>query len=374
MTKRTAWTLVTLVSVLVALIVVWAAQPEISAALSTYLGDARSKYPGIAGSRIDNCKLCHLSTMGGDLRNNYGWEWLWAGGDTAAFELIESADSDADGYSNIEEITALTYPGDPSDFPVYTPTNTPTPTVPPTDTPTPTNTPTITSTPTDTATATVTPTRTHTPTVTDTPVDTATPTRTHTPTVTNTPVDTAIPTITPTRTHTPIATHTPTLTTTPIVTATPSETPTPTPTVPAYTGRVHGVVQLYGRSNHSGAIVSIAGRYAVTDSDGQYAVENVPAGVWSAVASHEGYLAALRSSVVVLLGQDVLLPHLTLRCGDVNYDCVVDLMDLVIVAVAYDPSGPVSDPRADLNADGVVNLFDLVLVTTSYGLSCPQSW
>jgi len=134
------------------------------------------------------------------------------------------------------------------------------------------------------------------------------------------------------------------------------------------------VVQLYGRSNHSGAIVSIAGRYAVTDSDGQYAVENVPAGVWSAVASHEGYLAALRSSVVVLLGQDVLLPHLTLRCGDVNYDCVVDLMDLVIVAVAYDPSGPVSDPRADLNADGVVNLFDLVLVTTSYGLSCPQSW
>ena len=134
------------------------------------------------------------------------------------------------------------------------------------------------------------------------------------------------------------------------------------------------MVRLDGRSDHSGALVSIAGRYAVTASDGQYVVEDIPVGVWSAVASHEGYISALRSSVVILGGQDVLLPDLTLRSGDANGDCSIDLFDLVIIATAYNPSGPVSDPQADINGDGVVNLFDLVLVSTNYGLSCPQNW
>ncbi len=53
--------------------------------------------------------------------------------------------------------------------------------------------------------------------------------------------------------------------------------------------------------------------------------------------------------------------------GDANRDGVVDIFDLVIVASAYNPYGPVSDQRADLNGDNVVNLFDLILVTSDYG-------
>ena len=133
-------------------------------------------------------------------------------------------------------------------------------------------------------------------------------------------------------------------------------------------------MRLEGRSNHSGAVVSIAGYYAVTGNGGEYGFEHIPAGVWSAVARHEGYLSALRYPVTVLPGQDALLPELTLRSGDVNGDCAIDLFDLVLVALAYNPYGPASDPRADLNADGVVNLLDLVLVSTNYSLHCPQTW
>ncbi|MBM4431365.1 MAG: hypothetical protein FJ026_13630, partial [Chloroflexi bacterium] len=96
-------------------------------------------------------------------------------------------------------------------------------------------------------------------------------------------------------------------------------------------------------------------------------MSNVPAGLWSAVASHTGYLAAVRYGVSVVAGQETVLPNLELRAGDADGDCVIGLFDLVIVAVVYNPNGPVLDPRADLNADGVVNLFDLVLVTSNYG-------
>jgi hypothetical protein len=348
--KRRSLMLVVLLSLMVAITVVWAAQPEIITARDTYLGEARSKYPGMVGSRIDNCRLCHVSAAGGGLQNDYGWDWWDAGGDMNAFGLVEALDSDNDGYLNIDEIKDRFYPGDAADHPVYTPTNTPT----------------LTNTPTRTRTATASPTTTNTPTV------------TNTPTITPTPTDTRTPTVTPTRTNTPLVTDTPTPTKTsvtpPTATSTPTRTPTPTATPPAYKGRAHGVVRLHGRSNHSGAVVSIAGRYGVTNADGQYAIENLPVGIWSAVATHEGYLSALRPSVVILFGQDVLLPDLTLRSGDVNGDCVVNLFDLVTIAVAFNPAGPVSDPRADLNSDGVVDLFDLVLVTMNYGLYCPQGW
>lgn len=121
-------------------------------------------------------------------------------------------------------------------------------------------------------------------------------------------------------------------------------------------------------------MVNIAGQYAVTAADGQYSIGNVPAGVWSVAASHPGYLSALRSVVVVLSGQDVALPEVTLRGGDANGDCSADLFDLVLVGMAYNPQGPLSDPRADLNGDGVVDVLDLVVVSANYGLSCPQLW
>jgi hypothetical protein len=112
----------------------------------------------------------------------------------------------------------------------------------------------------------------------------------------------------------------------------------------------------------------------MTDTNGRFVISGIPAGGWTATASRQGYLQAIKPDVVILGGHSVQLPDLTLRSGDTNGDCGINLFDLVIVSVAYDPDGPLSDPRADINVDGVVNLFDLVLVTVNYGLNCPQPW
>jgi hypothetical protein len=112
-------------------------RPKPASAFSSYLSQAEALYPGIIGSQIDNCKLCHVSPSGGGL-NPYGSDF---GANNHDFAAIENFDSDLDGYLNIDEINALTYPGDPGDPPAAT--NTPTPTAtgqPPTETPTPTTT------------------------------------------------------------------------------------------------------------------------------------------------------------------------------------------------------------------------------------------
>jgi hypothetical protein len=56
---------------------------------------------------------------------------------------------------------------------------------------------------------------------------------------------------------------------------------------------------------------------------------------------------------------------------DGNGDGRVDIYDLVIVALAYDPAALAVDPRADINRDGVVDLFDLVFVAANYGANVP---
>jgi hypothetical protein len=53
--------------------------------------------------------------------------------------------------------------------------------------------------------------------------------------------------------------------------------------------------------------------------------------------------------------------------GDLNGDGVVNLFDLVVVSLAYNPAAAPSDPRADTNKDGRVDLFDLVFVSLNYG-------
>ncbi|MBC7261413.1 MAG: hypothetical protein H5T63_05320 [Chloroflexi bacterium] len=74
-------------------------------------------------------------------------------------------------------------------------------------------------------------------------------------------------------------------------------------------------------------------------------------------------------SVVVLAGQGDYIGFAVQAMADVNGDGIVNLLDLVAVALAYRASGPVVGPRADVNRDGVVNLLDLVLVSRNYGRS-----
>ena len=101
-------------------------------------------YPKLAGTKLDNCTLCHTggsyissgktTTLGscqwchykygynksGDITatlNTFGKDYLAQGRNKAAFAAIEAKDSDGDGFTNIAEINAIRYPGDATDDP-----------------------------------------------------------------------------------------------------------------------------------------------------------------------------------------------------------------------------------------------------------------
>lgn len=108
-------------------------------------------YPALEGSKLDSCALCHCGgeyekspgdyievsscqwchiTYGydksGDIEetiNPYGMDYKNAGRSTIAFTAIEGNDSDGDGYTNKQEIDALSFPGDATDDPtkIYAP-------------------------------------------------------------------------------------------------------------------------------------------------------------------------------------------------------------------------------------------------------------
>ncbi len=106
-----------------------------------------SVYPDKAGTKIDHCALCHKggegprSTLGScqwchysygyhpphgdidDTLNQYGLDYRTYGQNSAAIVQIETLNSDEDAndtYTNIEEINAVTYPGNSSDYPGLT--------------------------------------------------------------------------------------------------------------------------------------------------------------------------------------------------------------------------------------------------------------
>jgi len=59
--------------------------------------------------------------------------------------------------------------------------------------------------------------------------------------------------------------------------------------------------------------------------------------------------------------------------GDVNGDGNVNIMDAVLIGVAFGtkPGHPNWDPRCDLNQDGYINIKDTVLLGANFGASCP---
>jgi hypothetical protein len=86
-------------------------------AKSPFLDAFNSRY-GTRGSRLDDCSLCHPGGRTGSL-NGYGTAFggKMSLGSTNALVAIETADSDGDGHRNIDEIKALSFPGDPNDKP-----------------------------------------------------------------------------------------------------------------------------------------------------------------------------------------------------------------------------------------------------------------
>jgi len=82
------------------------------------LSPFNAKY-NTSGTRLNTCKVCH--TTGANL-NQYGMDMSNQTGTTEQRLVnIELLDSDGDGFSNIDEINNLTFPGDFADTPAVTP-------------------------------------------------------------------------------------------------------------------------------------------------------------------------------------------------------------------------------------------------------------
>jgi mono/diheme cytochrome c family protein len=83
---------------------------DTAAAKSGFLGDFNANY-STAGTPLDSCSLCHTSVPA---LNGYGTDWKNNG---KSFSAIEGTDSDGDGWPNLQEIQALTMPGNASSTP-----------------------------------------------------------------------------------------------------------------------------------------------------------------------------------------------------------------------------------------------------------------
>jgi hypothetical protein len=125
-------------------VLLYLAHPTPAQANSGDLNTALSQYPQLNNTRLNSCSLCHSSNI--PSLNPYGAAYLSQGRSSAALKAIEALDSDGDGFTNVQEINALTFPGNANDKPAAaaTATNPPLPTNTPTKTPTgiPTNAPT----------------------------------------------------------------------------------------------------------------------------------------------------------------------------------------------------------------------------------------
>ncbi len=109
----------------IAMFLIWLSHANLVKANSTDLANFEGTYSTAVGSRIDTCSLCHTSSI--PSLNAFGAAYKAAGRNPAAFAAIASLDSDGDGYTNAQEIAALTFPGDPNDHPAAPPTATATP-------------------------------------------------------------------------------------------------------------------------------------------------------------------------------------------------------------------------------------------------------
>jgi hypothetical protein len=83
-----------------------------ASARPSYLESFNQHYD-TGGTKLDSCSTCHS----GEARNLYGKAYAENG---KSFTAIENLDSDKDEITNLAEINALTFPGDPNDHPQNT--------------------------------------------------------------------------------------------------------------------------------------------------------------------------------------------------------------------------------------------------------------
>lgn len=96
---------------------------SIAYALSSYKTQFNSRY-GTAGTTLDQCLLCHTSNSSPSINNLNSYGNAFANSNHN-FVTIEPLDSDGDGFNNLAEITARTFPGNASSKPASNPAPSP---------------------------------------------------------------------------------------------------------------------------------------------------------------------------------------------------------------------------------------------------------
>lgn len=102
-------------------------------AKSEFLSGFATRYPGAANSPLNSCLLCHTDpnpSGSNKARNAYGRDWAEVG--DKSYGPIENRDSDGDGFTNLQEIQAQSFPGNGQSTPnTVTTTTTTAPGTPP---------------------------------------------------------------------------------------------------------------------------------------------------------------------------------------------------------------------------------------------------
>lgn len=116
--RRSMWLIAgVMAAVLAATALLTVDKPAPAQATSNFLTAFDESYPAAAGSKLNACQLCHTTGTEPNL-NAYGRDFQSNG---HSLQALESMDSDGDGWSNLVEINAATWPGDQVDHPAGRP-------------------------------------------------------------------------------------------------------------------------------------------------------------------------------------------------------------------------------------------------------------
>ncbi len=382
--------------------------PEVAQAQFADLTAAQTQYSNIVGTALDACGLCHTATFG---FNDYGLAYVTSGKDFAG---IEGQDSDGDGFTNIEEIMALTFPGDASSKPsVPTPTPTPLPSG---------NVVVSISGPSSAsvgdefeveivaqgadvgstiygaqfklnfAAANLQ--------VIDGSLQPGTAMNPYVIAVSEVDNGTGIVqlaysrqgdvagltgnvTLATLRFRATNATGGASfnLSESDLILGTKEADSIPISSITGLTvviaqpgsnkATVSGQVSLPGKSNQSGTIVSLEGSgfSVTTDNGGNFNITAVNEGTYTVEASASGHLEAVCSGKTVSAPTTQLAP-VSLISGDLNGDGLIDITDATTIGVDFGSGST----RSDLNGDGTINVLDLILLANNFGASGPSNW
>ncbi len=134
---------------------------------------------------------------------------------------------------------------------------------------------------------------------------------------------------------------------------------------------VSGQALMPGKTDHSGIAIKLGDNSfnATTNSSGDFSMTGVDEGTYSITAEAPGHLNAVCSNKAVSL-PSTQLATLSLVPGDLNDDDLIDITDATTIGVDFGTG----NSRSDLNGDGTVNVLDLILLANNYGTSGPSNW